>query len=338
MTIQFCQSSRTLFSASASQLCSIMPIPNPPVPKAPNPTKICFDPFNSSSTGHQRAESRLAGSTSWRESRRFKLSRQFRDLTGGGGETHLADLIGAGSEHFGNDGHKENGDWEIGAPGLREQGWQDVRGLLGHRIKPVDDGARGTKRKVGEAYEVAESAEYNEGWRAKAAVNRRLQKEAADKSKKLAQGNVSLTASRDNATTELVHENELELLTDKPKTPLMFSGLTIYINGSTAPLVSDHKLKQLLAQHGANITIGLARRTVTHVIVGDKEQGGGGLAGGKLQKEISRVRGKGVKFVHAKWVLDSVNAGKRQAEGQYQVVHLASAKQKTVYNMFRGNG
>jgi hypothetical protein len=91
----------------------------------------------------------------------------------------------------------------------------------------------------------------------------------------------------------------------------IFTSLTIYINGSTAPLVSDHKLKQLLTQHGANVSIGLARRSVTHVILGTANTrsgdvrrakgAGGGLAATKIQKEIETVRGKGVKFVKAEW-------------------------------------
>lgn len=86
----------------------------------------------------------------------------------------------------------------------------------------------------------------------------------------------------------------------------MFHGLHFYINGSTAPLVSDHRLKQLLVQHGAGICISLARRTVTHVILGTPNGGVGGGAGGglsarKMQKEIKRMGGCGVKYVGVEW-------------------------------------
>ena len=64
---------------------------------------------------------RKIGLTSWRDSRSHKLARQFRDASDGGGESNVADLIGAGSEGFGRDGGKENGSWEIGAPGSRER-------------------------------------------------------------------------------------------------------------------------------------------------------------------------------------------------------------------------
>ena len=65
----------------------------------------------------------------------------------------------------------------------------------------------------------------------------------------------------------------------------IFQGLCFYINGSTAPLVSDHKLKHLLVERGAKMSIALGRRSVTHVILGTaNERGGagGGLAGGKI--------------------------------------------------------
>ena len=85
----------------------------------------------------------------------------------------------------------------------------------------------------------------------------------------------------------------------------IFAGVVVYVNGSTYPLVSDHKLKHLLAENGAKMSIHLARRQVTHVILGQPTgQGlgaGGGLAGGKIDKEIKKMRGCGVKFVGVEW-------------------------------------
>ncbi len=93
----------------------------------------------------------------------------------------------------------------------------------------------------------------------------------------------------------------------------------MYLNGSTAPLISDHKLKHIFAQHGGNASISLGRRTVTHVILGDELAGGGGLASRKIQKEVELVRGlgKGVKYVTAQWVIDSIEKGIRQPESLY---------------------
>lgn len=106
-------------------------------------------------------------------------------------------------------------------------------------------------------------------------------------------------------TTSTISENQPTSPAPSRKRKI-FHGLQMYINGSTAPLVSDHRLKQLLVQHGAGVCISLARRTVTHVILGTPNSGGGGGAGGglaarKMQKEISRVRGCGVKYVGVEW-------------------------------------
>jgi len=89
-----------------------------------------FDPWNSSSTGHQRAENRLSGSTSWRVSRSLKLGEQYK---GGlaGGQGRVADTVGAGSEDFGRDGRKENGGWEKGAKGLRTGGQKSLAEVWG---------------------------------------------------------------------------------------------------------------------------------------------------------------------------------------------------------------
>lgn len=91
---------------------------------APPATRTFFDPWNSSSTGHQRAENRLSGSTSWRASRNLKLSEQYNGGPGGG--KRLADTVGAGSKDFGKDGRKENGGWERGAKGLRTGGQRSL--------------------------------------------------------------------------------------------------------------------------------------------------------------------------------------------------------------------
>ncbi|KAI4265361.1 MAG: hypothetical protein L6R35_007130, partial [Caloplaca aegaea] len=122
----------------------------------------------------------------------------------------------------------------------------------------------------------------------------------------------------------------------------VFDGLCVFINGSTAPLVGDHRLKQLLAENGARVSIALGRRTVTHVILGTPNCGGaatytgagGGLAASKIQKEIQRVGGKGVKYVGVEWVLESLKAGKRLPEAQFSNIILAAKGQRSVYGMF----
>lgn len=132
---------------------------------------------------------------------------------------------------------------------------------------------------------------------------------------------------------------EEEAKAERREKPI-FAGLTIYLNGSTAPMISDHKLKHLLASHGANISIALGRRSVTHVILGKHNDGrgggaGGGLAGSKIQKEISRVGGKGIRYVGVEWVIESVKAGKRLSEARFETLSVAPRGVKSVYGMFK---
>jgi len=53
------------------------PRPTAPSAAAP-PRRTFFDPWNSSGTGHQRAENRVSGSASWRVSRNLRLGEQYR--------------------------------------------------------------------------------------------------------------------------------------------------------------------------------------------------------------------------------------------------------------------
>ena len=92
----------------------------------------------------------------------------------------------------------------------------------------------------------------------------------------------------------------------------ILAGTTIYVNGSTMPLISDHKLKHLLVAHGAKLSLALARKPVTHVIIGRPavssgtgsagKGAGGGLAATKLQKEIDKC-GRGTKVVGVEWYI-----------------------------------
>lgn len=98
---------------------------------------------------------------------------------------------------------------------------------------------------------------------------------------------------------------------DLKSTSDIFAGVSIFINGSTLPQISEYKLKHLLASNGARTSIYMARKTVTHVLVGQPNTGagngmavsgaGGGLAASKLQQEISRGGWKGLKVVSVDW-------------------------------------
>lgn len=90
------------------------------------------------------------------------------------------------------------------------------------------------------------------------------------------------------------------------------------------------------------MSLHLGRRTVTHVILGRPAKSGssglgagGGLSGTKMQKEIARVRGCGVKYVDVEWVLESIKAGKRLPEAQFSNLKTAAKSQQSVYGIFK---
>ncbi|EGP86815.1 uncharacterized protein MYCGRDRAFT_43828 [Zymoseptoria tritici IPO323] len=256
-------------------------------PVAAKPSKSIFDPFNSSSTGHQRAENKLSGSTSWRDSRHLKLREQFTAGTGGG--KRVSDTVGAGSLDFGRDGRTENGGWEAGAKGLRTGGQQSLETSWpspSEYLSPIDP---------------------------------------IDPTPK---------ATHTESTPSQTQPDEKQ---DLPPAPQIFTNLCFYINGSTAPY-SDHALKHLISKHGGNMSIALGRRTVTHVIVGKPTREGGGCGGGlassKVQKEIGSMRGKGIKFISAEWIMESAKAGKRLPESRFEGMRLAPSGVKSISALF----
>ncbi|KAI9816680.1 MAG: hypothetical protein M1826_001754 [Phylliscum demangeonii] len=93
--------------------------------------------------------------------------------------------------------------------------------------------------------------------------------------------------------------------TTEARTRKVFDQLNFYVNGSTAPRVSDHRLKYLIVANGGRVSLALGRRTVTHVVLGIAASGsagaGGGLAAGKQQREIQRRGGCAVKYVSVDW-------------------------------------
>ena len=290
-----------------------------PPTRAPDPSRTFFDPFNSSSTGHQRGENRVSGSTSWRNSRAHKLALQFHDISGGGGDTHHPDLVGAGSVSFGEDGRKENGSWGAGASGLREGGWQDIRYLMGVNRKRKSEAKAenlggGCKRtKADFKHETDAPATHNNSILIGSQAPPHPQPQAS------------------GPRASPLPETSSKPI---PTTPQIFQSLTLYLNGSThGSGVSDHRLKSLFVQHGGSLSINLGRRTVTHVVLGSS---GCGLAAGKIQKEVIKVGGKGVKYVTASWVVDSVKCGKRLPESGYKAVHTAMRGQGSVLGKLGG--
>lgn len=124
-----------------------------------------------------------------------------------------------------------------------------------------------------------------------------------------------------NKTEQTHQQDQQHQRSEKEKAKQIFANLTLYLNGSTAPLISDHALKALFVQHGGRISLSFARREVTHVILGTFESEvnarGGRLAAGKMQREIGRVGG--VRFVSVGWVLECVRRGRRVGEAGWRV-------------------
>jgi len=87
--------------------------------------------------------------------------------------------------------------------------------------------------------------------------------------------------------------------------------------------------------HGAHVSAHLRRSSTTHVILtraGRVGSGaGGGLAAGKLQKEIDLRKASTIKYVSVQWVLDSIKVGKKLPERPYTDVAVGrSAGQGTL--------
>ena len=302
-------------------------MPTRPPPPA-QPSKEIFDPFNSSATGHQRAENRLSGSTSWRDSRNLKLGAQFQGGAGGG--NRVADTVGAGSPNFGKDGRAKNGDIvkPPRRPGQRSifesfQPNKDVE-RPAKRLKTDDDIPQPSVTSARSASELEDASTTKEP--------ERDTQTPTDES--FTRTGPNSSPNHQQAVPRPLNEGLAS--TDKP-CPQIFAGLKFYINGSTAPAISDHQLKHTLSKHGGGVSIALGRKTVTHVILGTTSRGGGaggGLSGSKIQKEIAGRSTRGIKFVTADWVLESVKAGRRLPEARFQALSLAPKGVGSIMNVF----
>ncbi|KAJ9209242.1 hypothetical protein DTO166G4_9161 [Paecilomyces variotii] len=318
---------------------------------------LIFDPWNTASTGHQRAENPYSNTSEWRTTRTEKLSHQFgKPITNGSGDGTLNNGCRVSSKNQNKIRNGAAGEWRwISADEAerRRLGCADIRTLMG------GGGSGGAKRRK---WDGDENGTLNEKTVKKTKV---VELRAAESSPSSAPSSTSQHSSRDQA--DLQHKGyaalpppsarpKLAFCNDNPsdtngtpelepttETPTgIFTGTTIYINGSTFPLISDHKLKHLLASNGAKIAITLARQTVTHVILG-KPNGngsgaGGGLAAGKLQKELQRsgsAAGRNVKFVGVEWVLESIKASKRLPECGFSNMNMCPKGQQSVLNMFK---
>ncbi|KAK4121127.1 hypothetical protein N657DRAFT_138188 [Parathielavia appendiculata] len=279
----------------------------PPQPKLPPPAEPrysrSFDPWNSVAAGHQRPETR--GPQGWRESRNLKMNSQFR--AGNSGGARISDTVGVGSENF---------DERLGMlvpKEVRSRAMKSAADMLRNPGTMRAPSASSSTR----AFPPGEGTGSEEGIK--------------DPSRLTAEERLSLVRKAEDEARE---EEE----TQRARERNIFDGLVVYVNGSTHPLVSDHKLKHLLSENGARMSLHLGRRQVTHVILG-KPSGpnggaGGGLAGGKLDREIRRVGGCGIKFVSVEWVLESIKAGKRLPEARFANLKIAARSQQSVLGAF----
>ncbi|CAG7951288.1 unnamed protein product [Penicillium nalgiovense] len=307
-----------------------------------------FDPWQSVSTGHQRADEggSFLGSTSWRDARSAKLTMQYRSgdcLPGrgpgpgpGNKTTQESTLVpGAFDGKCASQSPPKvpaSGEWTMVTGDVakrNELGVRDIRSFMGvSKRKAVDDPGKDIKTEL-------------------------------KKPKTVVGGKESLSLARD--AKEMDKETEKSEKEDNPQpdsrsgtgldlkaTSRIFAGVTIFINGSTLPQISEYKLKHLLASNGAMTSIYMARRTVTHILVGQPNTGagsgnsvsgaGGGLAASKIQQEIARGGWKGVKVVSVDWALESIKAGRRLAESRFPGMHVAAKGQRSVAGMFGVQG
>ncbi|PLB47053.1 hypothetical protein P170DRAFT_511705 [Aspergillus steynii IBT 23096] len=292
-----------------------------------------FDPWTTSSTGHQVADS--AQGTAYRTLRQEKLARQFGE---GRGDCTVA--RGAG-------GKLERGMWVEGASGSgsARSGQRDIRGMFG-------------VGKASSSSSSSSSASVSKGLSSKEEMKDGLEESSSiitstndynntndtnDNTSAIhLQNHTTTAAAAAAAATPSTIPSTLQPQ-PQPQHPQIFTTLTIYINAASHPCVSDHKLKHLLTLHGATVFLSLSRR-VTHVIVGrpntrpsSKGAGtgaGGGLAGGKLQREIARGGCRGWKVVFVEWVLESIKAGKRLSEARF-AMQMAEKGQRSVLGFGR---
>ncbi|KAL4785189.1 hypothetical protein BJX76DRAFT_356360 [Aspergillus varians] len=302
-----------------------MPKYKPPPTVTPQ-NHLIFDPWHTAASGHQRAET--TPGTAWQRSREMVLAHQLRT----GDSTIWSSLD--------KDMQRAYEEVELGWVSRRDAKGQDpkqrdIRRMM--RVQKADststlNGKKEAGMSVGTGIGVVTA-------KGEGAI-------PTSTSPDLAPGPISGPTptpaptcaptpeeatpgafSGDNNMLPASYEHISEqprIKTDMATESTILWGTTVYVNGRTAPLVSDHKLKRLLVAHGATLALSMSRR-VTHVIIGKPNSGpgrggaGGGLAAGKIQKEIQRGGCRGVRVVGVDWVLESVNSGKRLPETRFAV-------------------
>lgn len=256
-----------------------------------------FDPWNSSATGHQRADGpSLSHTTAWRNTRTDKLARQFAF-----GDCRVDNNKGSGTGEWTWIRDEDAADADTAANANAgadaKHGCQDIRDFMAvtkkRKISSDDRGVHTVKR-------IPASTATSTSTSAPEPVPVPVPRPARKPEYEPAHEPVPQPAQQQQQQ----HTGSQIL-----------AGTTIYVNGSTMPLISDHRLKHLLVAHGAKLSLALARKSVTHVIIGRPavspgtgsgssagKGAGGGLAATKLQKEIDKG-GRGTKVVGVEWYI-----------------------------------
>lgn len=276
-----------------------------------------FDPWNSASTGHQRAENPYSRTTEWRDTRREKLARQFR-----AGDTPPT-LASEARDARGRGGQWQ---WVSKHEAARlELGVSDIRQYMGGIAKTGGHNAAEEQDKI----DLLKKGDSSTPSFFSLTERERAFFKIGNSPSPSSSSSRSLVIDKIPSSSTKFGLHRKETTKSQTKRKGIFTSLTFYINGSTYPTVSDHRLKRLIAEEGGNLSLYLARKSVTHVILGlsttttttttnrcestnanaKKEAnknptGGGLLAAGKLQKEsLSKTSGfgRGIKYVNVEW-------------------------------------
>ncbi|KAL4820232.1 hypothetical protein BDW67DRAFT_181308 [Aspergillus spinulosporus] len=312
----------------------------PPNKSATKSNHRLFDPWNSASSGHQQSE--VNPGTAWQRTREAKLAQQFRS-----GDCTISSFVYDGVNRVYEKGEWEwdwGGDARAGRGGDRrgakstgrrrtavspDSKQRDIRSMLG-----IGKGGSslGSELALGEKMNMKAIPTFMS--RQPSTQLRTPSDEPVPDPTNLTPGAFSGTTASNVAPVSLQNQPQSQIkstaATSTPPESTILRGATVYINGRTAPLVSDHKLKSLLVAHGATLALSISRR-VTHIIIGKPNAGpgrggaGGGLAARKIQEEMERGGWRGMRIVGVEWVLESIKAGKRLPETRF-VVNLGSQR------------
>ncbi|KAJ6440371.1 60S ribosomal protein L10 [Purpureocillium lavendulum] len=300
---------------------------HPALPKAAAPVHAArFDPWNSSSTGHQRGDRRPG--TAWRDARARRVNAQFRE----------------GRHHDDDAGDDGRGDGAVVVAGGKQRSVADMLARPGLMRRTLATGHGGSEPPPTATTITVSGREAVASSSAAGTDGRRRQQappDGATTTTDARDGSISISISNSGSGSGSGSLSGGSISGGSGGSGIL-AGVVAYVNGSTYPLVSDHRLRQLLAEHGASMSLHLGRRRVTHVILGRPASAGrgagGGLAGGKLEREIRRVAGCGVKFVGVEWILESIKAGKRLPEARFVTLKIAPQAQASVYGLFSARG